>query len=551
MKNIKKLAAVLTALLMFFAAGFTPALAEENTDNSGYTLTVNETKAGHTFKVYQIFTGELTTDTSNGQTVTVLSNAVWGNGVTAAGQAALLGSDTTLADYLDTLEDSDDAKAMATTLKSNAGYLQNASDMTYVAAAEATDTTEAVTAHYELTGLAAGYYLVVDEANDTVQGTADEAYSGYIVKVVGDVTATPKKSVPTISKKVLDPDSSADGVIDANSVASATGWQDYADASTGEDVYFKITVTLGDDVDEYDQYYLKVTDTLVPTKNFNMNNNDMALVVTLDGTALTGEQYQKNVTQSRDGLMTIEIADVKALGATNGSVLTIIYKANLTTKAATAFAGNTNQVYLEYSNDPNSDTKGKTTTDDATVYTYELNIIKVNGTDSLPLAGAGFTLEKFIADENGATTVNGVKGSWVTFSNPIQSSQNPVPTLVKGTTNKFQVVGIDAGTYRLTETTTPSGYNTMDPIIFTVTASHKANESDTTTNSLTVATANTTDPTITVDTSNNMNVTIANYKGSTLPETGGAGTTMLYTAGAVLCCGAVVIFLASKKAQRD
>jgi LPXTG-motif cell wall-anchored protein len=48
-----------------------------------------------------------------------------------------------------------------------------------------------------------------------------------------------------------------------------------------------------------------------------------------------------------------------------------------------------------------------------------------------------------------------------------------------------------------------------------------------------------------------MNVTIANYKGSTLPETGGAGTTMLYTAGAVLCCGAVVIFLASKKAQRD
>jgi hypothetical protein len=52
-----------------------------------YTLTLSNTGAtSPTFQIYQIFTGDLSVN-AGGQKV--LSNIVWGSGVTAAGQSAL------------------------------------------------------------------------------------------------------------------------------------------------------------------------------------------------------------------------------------------------------------------------------------------------------------------------------------------------------------------------------------------------------------------------------------------------------------------------------
>lgn len=73
-------------------------------------------------------------------------------------------------------------------------------------------------------------------------------------------------------------------------------------------------------------------------------------------------------------------------------------------------------------------------------------------------------------------------------------------------TGEFNIVGLDAGTYTLVETSTPSGYNTCEPITVIISATHKENEA---------GTGATTDLTG----SQNMNNTVENKKGSTLPTT--------------------------------
>lgn len=486
MKNMKKIASLVLALIMAFAMTAT-AFAEETT----YSITINNSTEGHTYEAYQIFTGDLHEG--------VLSNIKWGSSVS---NSASLGDAAAVAEKLDTNYTGADKITVDDLLKmitlgdsvANSGNTSNP---------------------YVISGLAAGYYLVKDQ-DGSLTGDND-AYTEYIVKVVGNVTATPKSDVPEVEKKVKDINDSTDDAM--------TDWQDSADYDIGDSVPFQLKATLADNVSSYTTYKVVFHDTL----SKGLTYKDDAKVY-IDGKETNGFTVTSTVNADGTTTLTVSCDDVKALGAGNSSVITVEYTATLNENAVLGSSGNPNEVYLEYSNNPNKSEEGDNETgntpeDKVIVFTYKTIVNKVDEKGN-PLTGAEFTLEKY----------NKETGEWKAIA---------VVKNDDGTTFTFS--GLDDGNYRLTETKTPAGYNTIKPIEFTITAEHDVLSDDPALTSLSgnvttgeiTFTSNTTDGSLSVD--------VENKAGSTLPETGGMGTTIFYILGGLLVLFAVVFLVAKKR----
>ena len=511
MKHIKKLASLLLALVMVFALA-TTAFADETTT---YSITINNSAEGHTYEAYQIFTGDLATNEAGNK---VLSNIVWGSGVSEAGQTALGDA----AAKAETLKTEADAKAFA---KAVAPYLTTA----------AGSTNTVTDGKYVISGLAAGYYLVKDQ-DGSLTGDSD-SYTEYIIQVVGNVTATPKSDVPEVQKKVKDINDSTD--------TTKTDWQDSADYDIGDSIPFQLKATLADNVSSYTTYKVVFHDTLSKGLTYNKDAK-----VYIDGTETNG--FTVTATVNADGTTTLTVScdDVKALGAGNSSVITVEYTAKLNENAVLGSAGNPNEVYLEYSNNLNKSEEGnnetgKTPKDVVIVFTYKTIINKVNS-ENKPLTGAAFKLEKLIKGKDGAAD------TWTTVKE----------FTVDETTTSFTFSGLDDGQYKLTETKTPAGYNTIDPIYFVIEATH-----DETADAPTLKTLNAylTDAngnkqtemkdgeSVNIDlgtvdlTAGSITTTVVNKSGSKLPSTGGIGTTIFYVLGGVLVLAAVVLLVTKKR----
>ena len=511
MKHIKKLASLLLALVMVLSLAVT-AFADEPTT---YSITINNSTAGHTYEAYQIFTGDLATNEAGNK---VLSNIVWGSGVSEAGQTALGDA----AAKAETLKTEADAKAFA---KAVAPYLTTA-------AGSANTVTDG---KYVISGLAAGYYLVKDQ-DGSLTGDND-SYTEYIIQVVGNVTATPKSDVPEVQKKVKDINDSTD--------TTKTDWQDSADYDIGDSIPFQLKATLADNVSSYTTYKVVFHDTLSKGLTYNKDAK-----VYIDGTETNG--FTVTATVNADGTTTLTVScdDVKALGAGNSSVITVEYTAKLNENAVLGSAGNPNEVYLEYSNNPNksengNNETGETPKDVVIVFTYKTIINKVDS-ENKPLTGAAFKLEKLIKGKDGAAD------TWTTVKE----------FTVDETTTSFTFSGLDDGQYKLTETKTPVGYNTIDPIYFVIEATH-----DETADAPTLKTLNAylTDAngnkqtemkdgeSVNIDlgtvdlTAGSITTTVVNKSGSELPSTGGIGTTIFYVLGGVLVLAAVVLLVTKKR----
>ena len=130
----------------------------------------------------------------------------------------------------------------------------------------------------------------------------------------------------------------------------------------------------------------------------------------------------------------------------------------------------------------------------------------------------------------------------------------------EGTTFTFN--GLDDGDYILRETKTPAEYNTMKDITFTVTATHEIQWTEgARTDILTDLTGNAASGEITfskvsekideeTDSANaGLSTTVINKKGSSLPSTGGIGTTIFYVVGGILMAGAAVLLITKRRAE--
>jgi fimbrial isopeptide formation D2 family protein/LPXTG-motif cell wall-anchored protein len=483
--------AMLLSLVMIMAMGLT-AFAEGG--STKYTLTLTGTTTGHTYEAYQIFTGDLSTDTGGNK---VLSNVKWGTGVNYAETESAADVAKALGDGTMTLTKLLEQHALTTPVK------------TVTSSAKST----------VIDGLAAGYYLVKDK--DGTQKNTSDAYTTFIVQVVGDAEVKVKSDVPTVVKKVKDTN---------DSTGATSGWQDSADYDINDDVQYQITGTMPENIADYTTYKYVFTDTMSKGLTYTAGKT----TITIGETDVTSFFTESGPTKNEDGSTTVTWTcdNLKGIGGvTKDTTVVVTYSAKLNENAVIGAAGNPNTVNLTYSNNPNKGGEGETgkTPDDKNiVFTYKTVVNKVDQ-DKKSLAGAAFKLEK--KQSNG--------------------TYKTVKEYTAGEETKFEFTGLDDGAYRLTETTTPAGYNTITPIEFTISATHDTEGADP---KLTDLTGDVTsgEATFTADKdAGSLTTDVVNQKGSTLPSTGGRGTTMIYIIGAALVITAGVVLVMRKKMNSD
>lgn len=514
MKTAKKLLALLVVAVML-AAILPTALAASTT----YSITItNNAATKHTYEAYQIFTGTLTTTGEGENAVTTLSDIVWGSGVSADVLTAL-GSAADVAAKLQ-----NGTTSVVEFGKSVNGYLDT------VAGSDS----EPENGQYVISNLPAGYYLVKDR--DGSLGNANDAYTQYLIRVVKNVTAEPKSAMPTVDKEVYDePADAEDG--------EADGWGESADHAINESFQFKLTASLPADTDfgAYETYKVVFNDTMSAGVTFESIDS-----VTVDRQTLAADGYSCTAKTGDAGTSwTLTIDNIKGVTDVNlndGADIVVIYNAHLNEKAQvnheSGSTTNKNDVYLEFSNNPNAigtgqPEMGRTPVDSVWVFTYEVDNTKVDATDSTnktPLAGAGFRLY----DSASTTEIGLIYDSSISAYRPIKSGETPVEMKSADSTGVFNIKGLDAGTYILKETTVPAGYNKCDDYTVVISATHAEDASGTS-------------ATTTLSDTSKVTNTIENKKGSTLPETGGIGTTLFYVIGSILVIGAVVLLVSKKR----
>lgn len=505
MKLFKKLASFILAFAMVAAIAMPSVVMAED---STYTITITPTTENHTYEAYQIFSGDLSADGK-------LSNITWGSGITEAGKTALLDkynvkTVSALADKLAKFTDnSEDTRGFA---KEASQYLQNPNS------AQATNNTATIS------GLNAGYYLVKDE-NGKLQDK-DETYTDFILKVVQNQTVAPKSDKPSSEKKVKDTN---------DTEGTTTDWQDSADWDIGDDVPFKLTGTVAADYDKYKVYKMTFHDK--ESNGLTFNKDSVNVYVDNSTTAIDKNLYTVNTTPSDGDTFDIEFANLKEVpGVEAGSTIRVEYTSKLNENAVIGEVGNPNTMHMEFSNNPNDDQggeTGKTPDDTVIVFTYKTVINKVDENNQ-PLTDAEFTLKKIIKNDDGSETTKDIA----------------VVTSNNGTV--FTFTGLDDGEYELEETKTPSGYNTLspNPIRFTISAKHDIDSPNPGLTELTGNKVTGSVLTFTPDlTEGSLTTKVVNKSGSTLPSTGGMGTTVLYVAGTLMIIAAAAFLVMKKKAE--
>ena len=404
------------------------------------------------------------------------------------------------------------------------GTLRDAADRIYRAIKNAENIAPDKTG---LTGTATidqGYWLFADVS----ELTGNAANSLVIVDTAGqtDLTINPKTDLPIIEKKVMDTN---------DTTGATTDWQDSADYDIGDSVPFKLNATLPSNVAYYDSYKIAFHDTLSSGLTLKPDSVKVYMFASAadaeadsdftDNTPVSG--FTTSMSELKDDC-TFEVTCGNVLeisGVTKDSVFVVYYEATLDNDATIGAAGNPNEVYLEFSNNPYSNGTGNTEPDKVIVFTYQLTINKVDS-DNQPLAGAAFTLYKQTAT-----------GSYAPVGSALTGAGDNL--------NNFEWKGLDDGNYKLVESTVPAGYNKMNDIEFAISAEHDE-ESDT------PRLTNLTSTLGTVQIENGVLTgvitdDIVNQTGTVLPETGARGTAMLIAISSMFVMVADVFMVTRKK----
>ena len=492
MKRVKRVLALLAALALVLAMAV-PAWADKA---NLYTISV-PAGSNHTYQVYQIFTGDYSSDGK-------LSNIKWGQNSNSRGDGVSIGEkvDENVLNQLAAVAGKSDEDKLAV-IEQYANLSENGMDT--VSASKSIK-------------VAAGYYLF----KDTTTGISGNT---YIAEVVGNVLIKAKNShVPGFEKKLKDKNDTTDN--------DFGGWQDVADHDIGDKIPFKLEGTVPADYDaEYTSYYFAFHDEEEAGLTFNKDSVE----VYVDDTKITAG-FEVETSPTDRCSFEVVFSDLKAIKDVHaGSKIRVEYTATLNENAVIGGNGNLNKAQLEYSNNPrDKDSRGKTVWDNVVVFTYQVVVNKYANSvgENNKLPGAEFTLSKKLKD--GTTKDIAV----------VKSEEG----------KQFIFKGLDDGVYTLTEIVTPEGYNTIDPITFTVTATHGTewNGEGVRGNLITAFTGNAAPGEITFTPDKGtgaLTTNVINKSGTTLPSTGGMGTTVFYVVGGGLMAVAVVLLVTKKRME--
>ena len=595
-KNIARLAvtAGLTAALSFggVMAPVTMAFAEGTQDGSITIKKAANEIDTNTFKAYQIFKAKVDDVEDRGK---VASDIKWANDdIGSKVITAITGSteyqelvkkeptkklkdDPSASDVAEWL--SQNVKSNASTASSSKGTRVAPGNVLYEIAAAVSGMKENVKAETAAGQLRAGeswtrpnpnenhglygdgYYLFVSDGL-TDPAKPNTGTSPIFAIVGGDpVVVTEKTSIPTVDKQILDDTAGTDA---AN--AKESNWKNSGDAWIGQDIDYRLTGHVADNIASYDTYYYEFQDTLSKglkvVKNSDGSPNGLHVYIVDNGskkevTPDADKGYTATVTPGETELLKVTFKNLKTVQTTKGepievgaaSKVVVTYKAQLTSDVEYKAGGTTNEVKLIYSNNPMTDDKGTSESDKVTDYVFGLDVTKTDADSNNTNAKLVARFKVKMTKVKNSDIPGG--GKWLTQEGGLTSEASEAGVFATENDNKVFIPGLVEGEYQIIESEAPAGYNTIDPFTITVAPEYDSTgtlETLNVTSSSDMATAKTEKNLTTTK----IPVTIKNKKGSSLPLTGLNGVTFTWIAGgAVLCIGVAHLIRSRKQAEES
>ena len=230
----------------------------------------------------------------------------------------------------------------------------------------------------------------------------------------------------------------------------------------------------------------------------------------------------------------------------------VVYTATLNEDAFTTDdLGNT--AYVGVNTNPYDKGSYEKTEVEKEVYTYGINVTKVDAEDGVALLGAEFKLYSDAACKNEIKFV-GANGTYTRAKN----QEGESVTLSTNGLGQINLGGLDVGTYYLKEVKAPDGYqlpsdkDAVTTLVMDDTTGGTPNGADGNLDSGT-ATGSMVEENTTATNGNMLSFKLMNTKpGFELPTTGGMGT-VLFTAGGlvIMACGAALVLVTLKKKKAE
>lgn len=316
-------------------------------------------------------------------------------------------------------------------------------------------------------------------------------------------TISEKNKVPSVEKKVK----SGDNYESSNS------------AKIGDTVEYKTTITINGSVEKV---------VLHDKMDTGLTFDETSVKVKVGGADVAADNYtlKKPGTESSDSCtFEIEFKDSYIAGLATGTQIEVKYSATLNENAVIGTTGNKNDTWLKYGNNGS-------VTSETTTYSYSFDLVKTDSDGTL-LAGAKF---KLYADQNCANEIKLVADGDNAYR-VAKTGEKAVESIETNATSALTIKGLKGTTtYYLKEIEAPKGYNELENAFeFTIASANISSNLSTTSNKWVEG--------------KSTGIHIINNAGTTLPSTGGMGTTVFYVVGGGLMAVAVVLLVTKKRME--
>ena len=403
-----------------------------------------------------------------------------------------------------------------------------------------------------------GYWLFVTDVPSKTGDT--DAYTSPIFTIVGgsDVNVAPKKSVPNVTKAVKDDNNGSFVTDESKNVFEAPNR--VADSASDQLIEYQLAGTVASNINTYKEYSYTFTDVLPSTMVPELVNDKPVVKVKIGDKTVEPKYYDAQYNTAKNELV-VSFGNLKkeiksdkdeVITVSGSSKIYVNYKAKLDptkVKADMLGKGQKNTVTLTYSNNPHSTETGTTVVHPAYDYTYGIDVTKV-GDEETPkkLSGVVFKLQ----EKNGGT----VEDEYID-ANGVKQANAENAKLTTTEDGKISVIGLDEGTYVLTEVTPAPGYDNSHGnkgITFTITRGTLSESDATVVNPAVAVTDGDNTGLVKAENSTDgmVHLTVTDKKGSGLPLTGLNGVTFTWIAGgAVLVIGVAHLIRSRKQAEES